>query len=128
MPGVLAISATAPIGWALAPTMTSYDNLASYSNYGQSVIAFAAPGGDSAYPGNENCTLAGLVRPCWVFDLVCAAGGYSISGGQVFASYSWSAGTSMGLIKDIPTCKELVERIVSEAEAIIKARLVGMAA
>jgi NAD(P)H-dependent flavin oxidoreductase YrpB (nitropropane dioxygenase family) len=40
----------------------------------------------------------------------------------------WSAGTSMGLIKDIPTCKELVERIVSEAEAIIKARLVGMAA
>lgn len=40
----------------------------------------------------------------------------------------WSAGTSMGLIQDIPTCKELVERIVSEAEAIIKARLVGMAA
>ena len=32
------------------------------------------------------------------------------------------------LIQDIPTCKELVERIVSEAEAIIKARLVGMAA
>jgi hypothetical protein len=46
VPGVLAISATAPIGWALAPTSTSYDNLASYSNYGQSVIAFAAPGGD----------------------------------------------------------------------------------
>jgi len=40
----------------------------------------------------------------------------------------WSAGTSMGLIKDIPTCKDLVERIVGEAEAIIKARLVGMAA
>jgi nitronate monooxygenase len=40
----------------------------------------------------------------------------------------WSAGTSMGLIGDIPTCKELVERIVGEAEAIIKRRLVGMAA
>lgn len=40
----------------------------------------------------------------------------------------WSAGTSMGLIDDIPSCKELVERIVSEAEAIIKARLAGMAA
>jgi nitronate monooxygenase len=40
----------------------------------------------------------------------------------------WSAGTSMGLIQDIPSCKELVERIVSEAEAIIKARLAGMAA
>lgn len=40
----------------------------------------------------------------------------------------WSAGTSMGLIKDIPTCKELVARIVGEAEAIIKARLGAMAA
>jgi nitronate monooxygenase len=40
----------------------------------------------------------------------------------------WSAGTSMGLIGDIPTCKELVERIVGEAEAIIKERLAGMAA
>ena len=39
-----------------------------------------------------------------------------------------SAGTSMGLIGDIPTCKDLVERIVAEAEAIIKARLAGMAA
>jgi NADH:quinone reductase (non-electrogenic) len=39
----------------------------------------------------------------------------------------WSAGTSMGLIHDIPTCKELVEGIVGEAEAIIKARLAGMA-
>jgi NAD(P)H-dependent flavin oxidoreductase YrpB (nitropropane dioxygenase family) len=35
----------------------------------------------------------------------------------------WSAGTCMGLIKDIPTCKELVERIVSEAEQMIRGRL-----
>jgi nitronate monooxygenase len=34
----------------------------------------------------------------------------------------------MGLIHDIPTCKELVERIVAQAEAIIKARLTAMAA
>ena len=40
----------------------------------------------------------------------------------------WSAGTSMGLIHDIPSCKDLVERIVSEAEAIIKDRLAAMAA
>jgi nitronate monooxygenase len=40
----------------------------------------------------------------------------------------WSAGTSMGLIGDIPTCKELVARIVSEAEALIRSRLAGMAA
>ena len=35
----------------------------------------------------------------------------------------WSAGTCMGLIHDIPTCKELVERIVGEAEAMIRGRL-----
>jgi nitronate monooxygenase len=35
----------------------------------------------------------------------------------------WSAGMVQGLIHDIPTCKELVSRIVSEAEAIIKTRL-----
>ncbi len=35
----------------------------------------------------------------------------------------WSAGTCMGLIQDIPSCKELVERIVSEAEEMIRGRL-----
>ncbi len=35
----------------------------------------------------------------------------------------WSAGQTQGLIHDIPTCKELVARIVSEAEAIIRQRL-----
>jgi nitronate monooxygenase len=38
----------------------------------------------------------------------------------------WSAGTSMGLIRDIPSCKELVERIVGEAEALIEERLAHM--
>jgi len=35
----------------------------------------------------------------------------------------WSAGTCMGLIHDIPSCRELIERIVNEAEAIIRSRL-----
>ncbi len=35
----------------------------------------------------------------------------------------WSAGMVIGLIDDIPTCKELVERIVAEAESIIRERL-----
>jgi len=35
----------------------------------------------------------------------------------------WWAGMAMGLINDIPTVKELIERIVSEAEEIIKVRL-----
>ena len=36
---------------------------------------------------------------------------------------AWSCGMVAGLIHDIPTCTELVERIVSEAEQIIKERL-----
>ena len=36
---------------------------------------------------------------------------------------AWSCGMVAGLIHDIPTCKELVERIVSDAEVIIKSRL-----
>ncbi|MFO1079615.1 MAG: nitronate monooxygenase family protein [Reyranellaceae bacterium] len=35
----------------------------------------------------------------------------------------WSAGTVMGLINDVPSCKELVERIVREAEETIRGRL-----
>lgn len=38
----------------------------------------------------------------------------------------FSAGMVIGLIHDIPTCKELVERIVSGAEAIIAERLAGL--
>jgi lantibiotic leader peptide-processing serine protease len=83
---VVSISATAPIGWATDPLNTFLDNLASYSNYGLSHIDFAAPGGDFIYPGNENCTVAGLLRPCWVFDLVFSTGNQS---------WYWSAGTSM---------------------------------
>jgi len=38
---------------------------------------------------------------------------------------AWSCGMVVGLIHDIPTCKELVDRIMSEAEAIIRSRLTG---
>ncbi|MFZ5601681.1 MAG: NAD(P)H-dependent flavin oxidoreductase, partial [Pseudomonadota bacterium] len=38
----------------------------------------------------------------------------------------WTAGMVMGLIRDIPDCKTLVTRIVSEAQEIITARLGGM--
>ncbi len=38
----------------------------------------------------------------------------------------WTAGMVQGLIHDIPTCAELVSRIVAEAEAIITHRLRGL--
>ncbi|MBU1287297.1 MAG: nitronate monooxygenase family protein [Alphaproteobacteria bacterium] len=38
---------------------------------------------------------------------------------------AWSCGMVAGLIHDIPTCKELIDRIMAEAEAIINKRLSG---
>ena len=38
----------------------------------------------------------------------------------------WSAGISMGLIEDVPTCNELIQRIVTDAEGIISERLARM--
>ncbi|MFT6775792.1 MAG: NAD(P)H-dependent flavin oxidoreductase YrpB (nitropropane dioxygenase family) [Paracoccaceae bacterium] len=39
---------------------------------------------------------------------------------------AWSCGMVAGLIHDIPTCKELIDRIMADAETIIRARLERM--
>jgi NADH:quinone reductase (non-electrogenic) len=39
---------------------------------------------------------------------------------------AWSCGMVAGLIHDIPTCKELIDRIMAEAETIIRKRLAGL--
>ena len=39
---------------------------------------------------------------------------------------AWSCGMVAGLIDDIPTCKELLVRIMKQAEALIRERLTGM--
>jgi len=93
-PHVISIAATAPIGWGVDPTV-SLDNSASYSNYGQSAIDFAAPGGDYMYyfvDPVQLCTVAGVTRPCYVFDYVFSTGS---SLNPAIASYYWGAGTSM---------------------------------
>ncbi|MBO6784703.1 MAG: nitronate monooxygenase, partial [Alphaproteobacteria bacterium] len=41
---------------------------------------------------------------------------------------AWSCGMVAGLIHDIPTCQELVDRIMAEADALIARRLEGMRA
>lgn len=38
---------------------------------------------------------------------------------------AWSCGMVAGLIRDIPSCKELVDRIMTEADEIIRSRLMG---
>jgi nitronate monooxygenase len=39
---------------------------------------------------------------------------------------AWSCGMVAGLIHDVPTVKALIDRIMAEAEAIIRQRLMGM--
>ncbi|MCL1039328.1 S8 family serine peptidase [Shewanella submarina] len=86
---VNAISALGPQLWGANPG-ADLDQLAIYSNYGQSEINFSAPGGDysSAFiPGGfDPCTVAGLTRSCYVFDFVFSTGNQG---------WYWSVGTSM---------------------------------
>ncbi len=93
--GVISVAATGPLGWALGST--DLDRPASYTNFGQSAIAFAGPGGDFALPGNQVCSKprfpTGTVNQfCWVMDMVMApCRGSGTSNG----TYCWAAGTSM---------------------------------
>ena len=41
---------------------------------------------------------------------------------------AWSCGMVAGLIHDIPTCKQLIDRIMAEADALIRQRLAGFVA
>jgi len=85
--GVISVSATGPMGWALAPLTTNLDRFASYSNYGTSAIDLAAPGGDFSYPGSEIVTFRGVRQYVWALDMVLST---AKNGG-----YTWMAGTSM---------------------------------
>ena len=39
---------------------------------------------------------------------------------------AWSCGMAVGLIHDIPTVKDLIDRIMADAERLIRNRLVGL--
>ncbi|WP_040814356.1 NAD(P)H-dependent flavin oxidoreductase, partial [Nocardia concava] len=61
-----------------------------------------------------------------VKDLVAGARGRRVFEEGDLDAGIWSAGQVQGLIDDIPTCAELVSRMVSEAEALIGQRLASM--
>ncbi|MDR7167839.1 nitronate monooxygenase [Nocardia kruczakiae] len=58
-----------------------------------------------------------------VRDLVAGARGRRVFDEGDLDAGIWSAGQVQGLIDDIPTCAELISRIVDEAEALINSRL-----
>ncbi|MFE9579488.1 NAD(P)H-dependent flavin oxidoreductase [Nocardia sp. NPDC006044] len=58
-----------------------------------------------------------------VRDLVAGARGRRVFEEGDLDAGIWSAGQVQGLIHDIPTCAELITRMVGEAEALITARL-----
>ncbi|MBF6127797.1 NAD(P)H-dependent flavin oxidoreductase [Nocardia brasiliensis] len=58
-----------------------------------------------------------------VRDLVAGARGRRVFEEGDLDAGIWSAGQVQGLIHDIPTCAELITRIVAEAEGLITARL-----
>jgi nitronate monooxygenase len=59
-------------------------------------------------------------------DLVAGARGKMVYANGDADHGIWSAGQVQGLIHDIPSCAELISRIMREAEAIVRSRLEGM--
>jgi len=71
----MAVSATGPIGFGVFGFGAVFDRLASFSNFGESVINVAAPGGDAVYtPTSQICTVGPVKRNCFVFDFVISPG------------------------------------------------------
>lgn len=95
----IAVSATAPVGYGVNYPYgaTNFRRPASYTNFGNSLVWLAAPGGDWMLPGSSVCVLprvpSGTVTQyCWVFDMVMS----TVRGsGSSISTYSWMAGTSM---------------------------------
>jgi len=90
----MAVSATGPIGFGLfgfnPPAV--FDRLASYSNFGQSVVNVAAPGGDSVFtPTSSVCHVGPITNACFVFDFVLSPGGKLGTSNRYF----FATGTSM---------------------------------
>ena len=63
-----------------------------------------------------------------VRDLVAGTRGAGVLDKGDMDAGIWSAGQTQGLIHDIPSCKDLVEHIMAEAEKIVRARLDKMVA
>jgi lantibiotic leader peptide-processing serine protease len=84
----VAVSATGPIDFYHLGDSAIFDRAASYTNYGQSVVNVAAPGGDfTLYP-----------NPWYAYDMIISPAGYEYYGDPINGyryNYYFGAGTSM---------------------------------
>ena len=95
----IAVSATGPLGFGVnyPDGATNFRRMASYTNYGNSLVWLAAPGGDFMLPGSALCSVprvpSGTIwQYCWALDMVVS----TVRGpDDAYAYYGWMAGTSM---------------------------------
>ncbi len=90
----MGVSATGPIGFGAfgfnPPAV--FNRLASYSNFGNSVVNVGAPGGDDVFtPTSQICHVGVITINCFVFDFVLSPGGKIGSSNLYF----FAIGTSM---------------------------------
>lgn len=103
----MAVSATTSVGFGIDPAKALFDAPASYTNYGQSVVNVAAPGGDTPLYGTPagmgSCSIPYfnhsnyVTNYCFWFDTIFAPAAYAVgSNGSVSGYYMYfAAGTSM---------------------------------
>ena len=100
----LAISATGPTGYGIGwpAGNQAFGTPAWYTNWGNSLVFLAAPGGNTAIfgtpPGMANCTIPrccggpAVTVPCYVHDAVMST---TRGAGASTTTYGWAEGTSM---------------------------------